>query len=130
MNIQNKIIVIGGNHPNTLGLIRSIGENGIPVILMLEPCSTLEYCCLRYSKYIQKKYFLKTEEEILEVLNRDFSAEHEKTIILCASDAAISLMDAHYDELKDRFLFFNAGEQGRINHLMDKAKMLQLAKEC
>ena len=130
MNIQNKIIVIGGNHPNTLGLIRSIGENGIPVILMLEPCSTLEYCCLRFSKYIQKKYFLKTEEEILEVLNRDFSAEHEKTIILCASDAAISLMDAHYDELKDRFLFFNAGEQGRINHFMDKANMLQLAKEC
>lgn len=130
MNIQNKIIVIGGNHPNTLGLIRSIGENGIPVILMLEPCSTLEYCCLRFSKYIQKKYFLKTEEEILEVLNRDFSAEHEKPIILCASDAAISLLDAHYDELKDRFSFFNAGEQGRINHFMDKANMLQLADEC
>lgn len=130
MNIQNKIIVIGGNHPNTLGLIRSIGENGIPVILMLEPCSTLEFCCLRFSKYIQKKYFLKTEEEILEVLNRDFSAEHKKPIILCASDAAISLMDAHYDELKDRFSFFNAGEQGRINHFMDKANMLQLAKEC
>lgn len=130
MNIQNKIIVIGGNHPNTLGLIRSIGENGIPVILMLEPCSTLEYCCLRFSKYIQKKYFLKTEEEILEVLNRDFSAENEKPIILCASDAAISLLDAHYDELKDRFSFFNAGEQGRINHFMDKANMLHLADEC
>lgn len=130
MNIQHEIIVIGGNHPNTLGLIRSIGENGLLVTLMLEPCSSLEYCCLRFSKYIAKMYLLQSKEEILEILNRDFAAESEKPVILCASDSAISLLDAHYDELKERFLFFNAGEQGRINHFMDKANMLQLADEC
>lgn len=127
---MSKIIVIGGNHPNTLGLIRSIGENGIPITLMLEPCKTLEYCSLRFSKYIQKKYFLKAEEEILEILNRDYSAEEDKPIILCASDAAISLLDTHYNELKDRFCFFNAGVQGRINHFMNKKSMFPLAEEC
>lgn len=127
---MSKIIVIGGNHPNTLGLIRSIGEKGLPVILMLEPCSTLEYCSLRFSKYIKKKYLLSSEEEILCILQRDFSTETEKPIILCASDSAISLLDAHYNELKEKFSFFNAGEQGRINHFMDKTNMLRLAEEC
>ena len=127
---MNKIIVIGGNHPNTLGLIRSIGENGIPVILLLEPCESLEYCSLRFSRYIEKKYLLKTEDEILDILKRDFYGEQEKPVILCASDASICLLDAHYDELKDKFSFFNAGEQGLINYFMDKPNMFKKAEEC
>ena len=92
--LANKIIVVGGNHPNTLGLIRSIGEKGLPVYLMLEPCSTLDYCNLRFSKYITKMYLLKSEEEILTILLSDFKNEKEKPIILCGSDASISLLDS------------------------------------
>ena len=33
--IPNKIIVFGGNHHNTLGVIRSLGEAGITPILIL-----------------------------------------------------------------------------------------------
>lgn len=128
--LANKIIVIGGNHPNTLGLIRSIGEKGLPVYLMLEPCSTLDYCNLRFSKYITKMYLLKSEEEVLTILHTDFKNEEERPIILCGSDASVSLLDSHYDELKDCFYFFNAGEQGRINHFMDKINMFPLAAKC
>ena len=38
-------------------------------------------------------------------------------------------MDNHYDELKDKFYFFNAGEHGRINYFMDKNNILELAKK-
>lgn len=115
---QNKVIVIGGNHYNTLGLIRSVGEKGLPVFLFLEHQESLANCNLRFSKYITKIYHLKDETDILKILKRDFDDEENKPVILCASDASVCLLDENYDELKDRFHFFNAGRQGRINHFM------------
>ena len=35
---MNKVIVIGGFHHNTYGLIRSLGEAGIKSYVILEPC--------------------------------------------------------------------------------------------
>lgn len=127
--IKNKIIVIGGNHPNTLGLIRSVGEKGCSVYLFLEPCH-LTHCNLRFSKYITQQYHLREEKELLSILHRDFWEEELKPIIICGSDASVSLIDSHYDELKEKFHFFNAGIQGRINYFMDKLNMFPLAEQC
>ncbi len=126
----NKVIIIGGNHHNTLGLIRSIGEKGLPVYLFLEHQESFTACNLRFSKYITKMYHLQDEEEIVTLLKRDFWNEECKPTILCGSDASISLLDEHYDELKEKFLFFNAGRQGRINYFMNKSNMIPLAKKC
>ena len=125
-----KVIVIGGNHVNTLGLIRSIGEKGLPVYLLLEHQENLDTCYLRFSKYITKIYHLKDETEILTILKCDFGNDEIKPVILCASDASICLLDEHYDELKDSFLFFNAGKKGRINYFMNKNNMFSLAEKC
>lgn len=125
-----KVIVIGGNHHNTLGLIRSIGEKGLPVYLFLEHQESLVTCNLRFSKYITKMYHLKDEEEILTLLKRDFWNECSRLVILCASDASVCLLDEHYDELKDKFLFFNAGKQGRISFFMNKLNTFPLAEKC
>ena len=130
MDMQHKVIVIGGNHHNTLGLIRSVGEKGLPVYLLLEHQESLTTCNLRFSKYITKMYHLKDEAEIMTILKRDFGEEEFKPVILCASDASVCLLDEHYNELKDQFHFFNAGQQGRINHFMNKVNMFPLAEEC
>ena len=127
---KTKVIVIGGNHHNTIGLIRSIGEKGLPVYLFLEHQESLATCNLRFSKYITKMYHLKDKEEILTLLKRDFWNECNRPVILCASDASVCLLDAHYDELKDKFLFFNAGKQGRINFYMNKLNTFPLAEKC
>ena len=127
---QSKVIIIGGNHHNTLGLIRSIGEKGLPVYLFLEHQDNLDTCNLRFSKYITRMYHLKGENEILSLLKRDFWEEEDRPVILCASDASICLLDEHYDTLKDKFVFFNAGIQGRISHFMNKANMFSAAEEA
>lgn len=126
----NKVIVIGGNHHNTLGLIRSIGEKGLPVYLFLEHQESFAACNLRFSKYITKMYHLQDENEIITLLKRDFWNEDYKPTILCGSDVSVSFLDEHYDELKDKFHFFNAGSQGRINYFMNKSNMIPLAEEC
>lgn len=127
--IENKIIVFGGNHHNTLGLVRSMGENGFSVIVFLEPCN-LNFCNLRFSKYIVKLHFLSTMNNALDVLRSEYWNEKDKPIILCGSDASISLLDAHYNKLKNHFFIFNInGQQGRINAMMNKLNTFPIAKK-
>lgn len=129
LEIKNRIIVFGGNHYNTLGLIRSVGIAGYKVTVLLQPCN-LKFCELRFSKYIEKLIVLKTTEEALEILRNDFKDETSKPIILCASDSAMSLIDNNLDELRNNFYFFNIQDkQGEINRLQDKTMTFPLAEE-
>lgn len=125
--IPNKIIIFGGSHVNTLGLIRSLGKLGFPIIVFLEHCD-LDMCSLRFSKYISKLYYLDTLEDALDILHREYWNEAEKPIILNASDMSMSLLDSHYNELKDKFFCFNCCQsQGRINQLMNKWRTFPIA---
>ncbi len=130
MEKQNtKIIVVGGNHVNTLGLIRSLGKNGYPIVLLLEHCR-LDWCNLRFSKYISKMYYMDVLEDILSILHKDYWDEESKPVVLCASDASICFLDQHYDELKEHFFIFNInGQQGMINHYMNKWNTFPIAKK-
>lgn len=50
---MNKVIIIGGFHHNTYGLIRSLGEAGIKSDVILEPCQP-KVNWLFASQYIKK----------------------------------------------------------------------------
>lgn len=126
---MTKVIIFGSNFLNTLGLIRSIGIKGYPVILLLEPIKKSQ-CYVRYSKYITKIHYLKSSEEGLLVLQNEYGNEAEMPVVLCGSDTIICMLDAHYDELKDKFHIFNAGEQGRISYFLDKINTFPIAEEC
>ncbi len=127
---ESKVIVFGNAHPNTLGLVRSLGEKGIRPILLLEPCD-LKFCCVRFSKYIAKIHYLKSVGDGLNVLRNEYCGEAKKPIILVAGDPAMCLLDTHYAELKDHFHIFNArGEQGRINFFMNKSAQFPIAEKC
>lgn len=130
MNKQGQVIVIGGNHHNTLGLIRSTGERGLSVYVFLVGCDDISTCNLRFSKYIKKLYQLRYDEEIIDLLKKHFWNNAVKPVILCASDSSVCLLNEHYNELTDKFCFFNAGVQGRISFFMNKMNMFPLAETC
>ena len=52
-----------------------------------------------------------------------------KYVISTDSDLFVSIMDQHYDLLKDRFIFFNAGEQGRLTKYMIKSAQCELVEQ-
>lgn len=84
MNIiknKKKVFVIGANHLNTLGLIRSLGEGGYSVVLLLEHCN-LRFCYLRFSRYIQKMYLLNSLEESLQILKKENLQSDENQLYL------------------------------------------------
>lgn len=128
--ITNKIVVFGNTLQNTMGLIRSLGKRGYVVDLLLEPCSKSQ-CFVRFSKYLGKVHYLSRMDEAIDVLIREYGKEASRTILFCGSDPTISLLDANYDKLKDRFIVFNAnGEQGRINRFLDKNCTFEIAEKC
>lgn len=128
--MNGKIVVLGGNHVNTLGLVRSLGQAGLRCDVLLEDCDLL-FCYLRFSKYIDACHKLCANEELVAHLTDLYGHGDEKSVLLCASDPLMSELDRHYDALKDRFVLFNAaGEQGRIDHFMSKAETFPLAADA
>ena len=124
------IIVFAIDHYNPLGVIRSLGENGIRPI----------YIAIRHrvelgvkSKYVSKVHQVDSVEEGYQVLLRNYGEVYqtgEKPIILFSDDKSVGYFDLRYEEVKKRFITYNAnGVQGRIMEFMDKKNILDLAKK-
>ena len=121
----HKVIVFAQEHYNPLGLIRSLGENGInPIFISVKRKGPV--ACL--SKYISVCHHVDNVEQGFELL-KEYGNEEQKPYVLFSDDMCIGYVDQHYDELKDKFICYNAGRQGRINEFMDKQKILDIAKK-
>ena len=120
------VIVFALEHYNPLGLIRSLGENGVnPVYVSVKRRGPV--ACL--SKYISTCHFVNTVEEGYRFLLQTYGQEEQKPYVLFSDDKSVGYFDLHYEEWKDRFICYNAGAAGRINEFMDKDRILRLAKK-
>lgn len=120
------VIVFAQEHYNPLGLIRSLGENGVtPVYFSVKRRGPV--ACL--SKYISTTHFVDTVEDGYKLLLEKYGNEELKPYVLFSDDKCVGYFDLHYEELKDKFIWYNAGSQGRINEFMDKDRILQIAKK-
>ena len=124
--LDHKFIVFGRDGINTLGVIRALGEAGIRPYLVLWTRPELS----KYSKYVQECYLSFTLEKGFQYILSKFGEEKEKPFIFATEDESVSCLDLHYDEIKDKFYFYNAGEQGRLTKLMEKGYLPQLAESC
>lgn len=77
--IMNKVIIFGGDHYNALCLVRVFGVNGIKPygILTVEKGQERNIYAAK-SKYWQKVWFVKNEEEGLKKLLRFFLVKKRK----------------------------------------------------
>jgi len=120
-----EVIVFGQHCWNSLGQIRSFGEMGVKshVLWILHDAFTP-----KDSKYVKTFHSFSSFEDGFDFLLSSFNEPEKKYLISTDSDKVVSLLDQHYDELKDRFYFFNAGKQGRLSSFMVKDQQLQLAE--
>lgn len=124
---MNKVVVIGGDHHNTLGVIRSLGERGVSSDLILVSPSRLSF--VDYSKYVTRCRKVDEVDSIVDLLLCDYKDEQEKPVVVCCSDSSSGIIDDNRDKLKPFFLLPGAEEQGRISFLMNKKRMAELAVE-
>lgn len=119
-------IILGDGHFNTLGMVRSLGEVGIrPDVITVGHCQMVGS-----SKYIKNHHIADSIEDGLEYIITTYSQEGEKPFLLTGSDKIIAVIDRNYNRLIDKFYFFNAGEEGRINLLLSKKEQNLLAESC
>ena len=124
------VIVFAIDHYNPLGVIRSLGENGIrPICIAIRHRVELGV----KSKYVSKVHQVDSVEEGYQVLMENYGEVYktgEKPFLLFSDDKSVGYFDLRYDEVKDRFITYNAnGVQGRIMEFMDKKNILDLAKK-
>lgn len=85
--LKHKFVVYGGDHANPLGMVRSLGEMGIAVdvVLVGEHPSLIPA-----SKYPNKIYYVATNEEGLDIIVKNYWSEPEKVFILTGSDDTLN----------------------------------------
>lgn len=117
-------IVWGGERYNPLGVIRSLGEIGIHPVVIINKTNVR---IASRSKYIKSVYFVDTLNEGLDLLLDLYDKSRRKAFIITTDDRVTSFLDINYEKLKDSFLFFNAGKEGRITEFMNKDAINRLA---
>lgn len=117
-------IVFGFEHYNPLGIVRSLGENGIqPVGIIITSCRPIT----SKSKYLKKVNFVKDIYEGYQFLINNYGNLKLKPFVYASDDQITNYMDTRYEELKDKFYFFNAGKVNGIAEYQNKDNILQLA---
>jgi len=123
----SKVLVIGGDHHNTLGVIRGLGERGIYSDLIY--VSSSEQTFVNYSKYVQKSTKVKDDSYIVSVMLDLYKLKDAKPVVICCSDASSGIIDDYRDKLSPFFILPGAEKQGRVSSLMSKKCMAELAVE-
>lgn len=124
---KHKFIVFSEDHYNPLGVLRSLGEKGLsPISILIGE----KPCLINHCKYVQKIHYVNNVEEGYILLLDIYGNEEFKPFIFCSDDNTTSFLDSHYDVLKDKFFFYNAGFTGKITWLQNKDHITDLGIEC
>lgn len=125
--MSNKVIIIGNDHVNTLGVIRTFGENNIkPYLLVI---SDNRRVAVIKSKYIEKYWICHDENEAILTMCAEFKDDKEKAVVIPTSDAVTMCLDNNYDKLTSNFIVPNINNKsGFITYYMDKYNQYVLAK--
>lgn len=128
--MNKRIIVIGGDCYNTLGMIRTLGEENFDFEAIIIKG---DFKIASASKYLKSRTFTivnSIEEGYLKLIKIKKTITADKAFLLVEGDHLTGYLDEHYDYLKEAFIWNNAGEQGKLSHYLDKQSQVELVKEC
>ena len=126
--MKNEIIIIGGNHHNLLGMVRSFGERNFKCNVIIT--NDNRYAYVKRSKYINKCFVVhEDEKEIMTCLDK-FSGNQNKPIIFPTSDFSEAIIDKNFNAIKSSFILPSINnKQGQILKFMNKFNQFELAKK-
>ncbi len=125
MNKRSDVIVIGGSHHNTLGVVRSLGRAGIsPNVILTGKADSF----VLKSKYINNGETVKGGQAAIDLLFEKYSDSSQKAVLIGCHDLISSLLDLNRNELSKYFYVPGASSQGELTPLMNKKTMGDLAQ--
>ena len=122
--IMRRIVLFCSDVYTSLGVIRSVGEEGskVEVFCYGEDC---EY--LLASKYVSYGKSFKNQEQVVNYLITEYPNYQEKPVLLTIPDPPAYLVDKHKDMLEKKFVLMSAGKSGNVIHWMSKINIGELA---
>lgn len=127
---MEKVIVIGDDHINTLGLVRSLGIKGLYVIAVIMNSKKSFVEKSKYTKEIFYFDFSKNSPSEEKNLIALISEQKEKCVVIPASDQAAALLDDLYEKLTP-FCYLPSISCGktRLREFLNKENVNVIAKQ-
>lgn len=119
------VIVIGGDHHNTLGVVRALGYKGVKPFVIIVGHKKNSF--VLKSKYVGEKKKLENKLDIVPFLLEGKKPGTKKCIVISCADFVTSELDIHKDELSNYYILPVARDQGEINNIMRKDVMAEVA---
>ncbi len=126
MSGARKALVLGMYGENALGVVRSLGFEGIPIAGFHLSSSYPHAAC---SRYVSSRFAFETEDELLEGLLSFGRSQEEKAVVFCTGDYYAELVQRMAEELEPFYILPLSGA-GDISELIDKSKMLGYAQQA
>lgn len=126
-NNATTAVVVGHDHQNTLGVIRSLGESGIRVkaVLLADDVN----CSTAQSKYIDEAIVVE-ESTLIDTLIRLGNQMAEPVPLIPCGDAAAAPVARAYERLVNAYILPCAKDGSNMLRLMNKINMLQAAQNA
>lgn len=120
---MNNVIIVGPDHYNTLGIVRSLGEKGIQPIVIIFTNGAKSSFVIK-SKYVKAGFLFETADvKIIDFIADKWYSKEEPSIVIGSSDIACTLIDANLSKL-DGFICANCNmQENGVVTLMDKYTM-------
>ena len=125
-NYSNQAIVLGCDHHNTLGVLRSFGFKGVhPIYIHVGNMDSYVTRC----RYIKKLYFAKSSKDAVSLLLEMRTNFTEKPVVIACYDSIASEIDLNYNSLNSYYILPGCPKQGNLTHYMNKEVMSDIARE-
>lgn len=119
------IVIVGNDHYNTLNVVRALGAESLKCGILI--ISDKAQCFVHKTRWMALGDVC-SKEEVVSFLIEKFSIEGKQLPLIATDDTSSSIIDMHYEKLKDLFILPSCGEkQGALTSYMDKDVQLKLA---
>lgn len=129
MESKGNVVVIGGGHHNTLGVVRAFGERGYGVDLVTIGGEREKY--VSSSRYVKHHHALPNVNGLADfLLKREHKSEERKEVVVSCADSVTECLNNHRNSLALYYHLPGNNKQGEMIRLADKTNMISMASKC
>ena len=122
---MKRAVVFGSEGMNGLGLVQSLGREGVYVICIL--IGQNESRLIKHSKYVKEIFYAHDISSGINLLLQK-CVYNEPTVIIPSGDGVAKALEQNKTRLKDHFIFEHMAETKSISFYMNKLNQHELAK--
>jgi predicted ATP-grasp superfamily ATP-dependent carboligase len=125
--MDNKVLIVGGDHHNTLGVVESLAEKGIRSFVILITNRKNGY--VLHSKYVEKGWCCSDDEAVVQCIIKNFNDTSSKAVVFATNDHAAAILDKYSTQLTDYIFIPSTYPYGQLEQWMRKDEMSTLAEQ-